>query len=887
MSISPDPAEVGDTLTCSWSGYSDPDGDSDASLAAWTVNGSAAGSGTTLSSGFAGTDEVTCTVTPFDGHSTGTPVAASLTITNAVPSLSSATITPDPAVVGDTLVCTASGWTDADGHADQSTWAWRVDGTLVSTAENLSSDFAGGDLVSCTVTPDDGTDTGTPVSDSLTITNTAPSITAVTLDPDPAVAGDSLTCSWTFDDPDGDSDQSSVAWTVDGVPSGSATTLTTTLVRGDVVTCTVTPSDGSDTGSAVSASLTVDNTAPTIDSVTILPSDPAAGDGLSCLWSGFDDPDGDSDASTLLWTVNGSSAGSSTSLSGSYVGGDEVTCIVTPSDGTTTGTAVTDTVLVVNTPPVLASVSLTPSDPDAGDTLTCSPGTVSDADGTTSFTHAYAWTVDGIDVSGSSATLSGAFSRGETVTCEVTPSDGEDEGAAVGSAGVTVVNAPPEASSVSLSDTSPVTDDILSVTASTSDLDGDSVTLSYTWYVDGTEVSGETSSSLDGDAWFDKDQEVLVVVTPDDGLDEGDPVTSDTATVDNTPPYAPTVTIHPQEPTEGVDDLVCEVSEQSEDLDGDSLTYSAVWTVDGSLWTGTASTTTWTDDTISGSDTSEGEVWECTMTPDDGDDDGDPGSDDVTIVGGTCSIALSSVDSPTWIASTGGSTYGQWFADPLETLGSGLYWSMSGHYGSSVSEYSSLSSFQSGSSSRTISLPYGWDGTGAIAYDGYLYYNREDTNDMVKVDLSDGSLIATADLPGAGYRNDCHWTWGGWSDLDFAIDEQGLWVIYGESSSGCNIAVARIDEDLNILATYSTTAGDKTSYGNAWMIDGVLYVTDSYSTGSTTISHAYSTCDGTNWDPGISFTNSYGYNSQITYNPAEQVLYSWDSSQQVQYGLSF
>ena len=46
----------------------------------------------------------------------------------------------------------------------------------------------------------------------------------------------------------------------------------------------------------------------------------------------------------------------------------------------------------------LASVTLTPGAPYEGDTLTCTPGATTDADGTTAFTTAYGWTVNGVSL---------------------------------------------------------------------------------------------------------------------------------------------------------------------------------------------------------------------------------------------------------------------------------------------------------------------------------------------------------------------------------------------------------------------------------------------------------------------------------------------------------
>ena len=83
----------------------------------------------------------------------------------------------------------------------------------------------------------------------VAILNTIPSVSGLSITPDPAYAKDTLTCTWTtFTDADGDTDQSTVAWTKGSTPMGTGTTLTGGFVDGDVLTCTVTPDDGEDTG---------------------------------------------------------------------------------------------------------------------------------------------------------------------------------------------------------------------------------------------------------------------------------------------------------------------------------------------------------------------------------------------------------------------------------------------------------------------------------------------------------------------------------------------------------------------------------------------------------------------------------------------------------------
>ena len=77
------------------------------------------------------------------------------------------------------------------------------------------------------------------------------------------------------------------------------------------------------------------------------------------------------------------------------------------------------------------------------------------------------------------------------------------------------------------------------------------------------------------------------------------------------------------------------------------------------------------------------------------------------------------------------------------------------------------------------------------------------------------------------------------------------------------------------------------SMGNAFVACGVIYCIDSFNPRSTTINFAYDTKTGKQWNPNIQFTNQYGYNSMVDYNPRERVLYAWDNKRQVTYPITF
>ena len=177
---------------------------------------------------------------------------------------------------------------------------------------------------------------------------------------------------------------------------------------------------------------------------------------------------------------------------------------------------------------------------------------------------------------------------------------------------MTIENTPPVATAVTLTPSTVYTNDTIAATVTTDDEDGDSVSLSYAWYVNST-LLAVTGSTLDGSTYFDRDDEVYVVVTPNDGTDDGDSLTSSTMTVFNTVPSIDGVRVTPTTPTV-TDTLSCSYAGfVDDDDDSDSSTYS--WTIGG--------TEVGTSATLSSGFVS-GDGVTCTVTPNDGTDTGTP-----------------------------------------------------------------------------------------------------------------------------------------------------------------------------------------------------------------------------------------------------------------------
>ena len=123
----------------------------------------------------------------------------------------------------------------------------------------------------------------------------------------------------------------------------------------------------------------------------------------------------------------------------------------------------------------------------------------------------------------------------------------------------------------------------MTASATASDADSDTVTLTYVWRVDGvtrkTTVSTGLSDTFDLSAAGNGNngQTVTVTVTPTDGTLNGTPV-ADSATIGNSTPVVDSVVINQSSPRTN-DTLSAAVT--SHDADGDALITNYQWTRNG------------------------------------------------------------------------------------------------------------------------------------------------------------------------------------------------------------------------------------------------------------------------------------------------------------------
>jgi hypothetical protein len=294
------------------------------------------------------------------------------------------------------------------------------------------------------------------------------------------------------DDPDEATSTLRLTWhsSLDGVlgsapigDSGLSQPINAELSQGEhTVRAVVVDADGFSAEASLSVSI---YGPPQQPDVVIAPSSPTTNDDIEVLVVGLT-----TDTQyTYVWTRQGSDEVVVTDSVLPHeltTKGETWSVLVTPMAGGLTGEPAEASVSIVNSAPRVAAVTVAPVPARAGDTLICNHTGFEDDDGDVDQSLAW-WFLNGVSMS-SGSTFSDEFVRGDSVTCQVIPFDGESSGESV-QASLVIANTLPNAPAVSLSTLTPqagVDSLICSVDASQADPDGDELVATITWFRNGS-----------------------------------------------------------------------------------------------------------------------------------------------------------------------------------------------------------------------------------------------------------------------------------------------------------------------------------------------------------------------------------------------------------------
>ena len=552
---------------------------------------------------------------------------------NTLPWTPVISLTPEFPKTGHELYVDVEEYGDDDGDTVVLKIEWLKSGEVQEGQESVNLDSSltqKGERWTVRVTPEDEYGTGVPATAAVLIQNTEPEIVAIGISSEAEFHNDQdLQCLVEGVDVDGDEIEISHSWEL--LSGGQLIALDVDsdflppspliVSPGDRVFCNGTISDGEDSLTD-KAFVDILNRAPTLSNMVVFPATQVrAGMEVHC---GVDamDPDLSTLELDYKWYNNGDLIGFGQSISlneNNATRSDVIRCDVRASDPHGAEASLSSEVTVANSPPVMDDVQFSTNSPGADENLQCLP-IAHDIDTTDTVSFDYEWMINGVLVSNGTDTLSGNdygyFSVGDQISCKATPTDGIDSGVPMTNF-VVVVNSPPNILSLDYTLNNIYTDTNLTVTASVEDVDGDALSHDYHWYVDGGLVQTGPYNTLDGNVHFDKDQLVYVTLYVSDDI-ETDSAQSSPIQIQNSPPTPPAISLHQHSLTD--DDLQCLLSSPSTDPDGDPVSYTHHWMVNGAPPPIGVYTTEYTDDSVYSSVTLPGEYWLCGATASDGEE---------------------------------------------------------------------------------------------------------------------------------------------------------------------------------------------------------------------------------------------------------------------------
>ncbi|BCM90640.1 hypothetical protein IAD21_02497 [Abditibacteriota bacterium] len=536
--------------------------------------------------------------------------------TNSSPVFSSLTIAPLNPTTKSTLIATPTA-TDADNDTLSYSYVWQKNGNTIAGVTGPSLDLSvasygdKNDQITVTGTVSDGKGgTDSRTSAAVTIQNSPPVVSNVTIDQSSANTNSTLsfTVGTTTDDDAADTLTSTYQWKKNSQNIGGQTgpTLDLSVVGngddGDSISVVVTVSDGTTTSSSESNSITIatppTNNAPIVTGVSISPTNPTTNTLLTAT-PVASDPDNDPLTYSYVWKKDGNVISGQIgpkldlSITGNGDKGETISVIVTASDGIASTSSNESTgVTIENSAPVVGGVSISPTNPKTKTLLTATP-VASDADGDP-LILTYVWKKNGSVIAGQTgATLDLSIpsygDKGETISVILTANDGTTSTTSTESAGVTIENSAPVVSGVGISPTNPTTNTLLTANATTTDDDGDSLTLSYVWKKNSQVISGQNGPTLDLSVAGNgsKGQTISVIVTANDGTTSTSSASAG-VTIGNSAPVVSSVSISPTNPTTNT---LLTATVAASDADGDTLTYSYVWRKNGNVISGQTGST--------------------------------------------------------------------------------------------------------------------------------------------------------------------------------------------------------------------------------------------------------------------------------------------------------
>ncbi|XP_067875234.1 olfactomedin-4-like isoform X2 [Heterodontus francisci] len=177
-------------------------------------------------------------------------------------------------------------------------------------------------------------------------------------------------------------------------------------------------------------------------------------------------------------------------------------------------------------------------------------------------------------------------------------------------------------------------------------------------------------------------------------------------------------------------------------------------------------------------------------------------------------------------------------------------------------------------------------GSGMVLYKNFLYYNCYNSREMCRVNI-DTNAVERQTLKDAAYNNRFSYAGVTYQDMDFSVDETGLWIIYSTDANAGNIVISKINVTSFTVEKTWVTSQYKPGVTNAFIICGTLYAIRPVSTRTEEIFYTFDTRTGEEGRIGIKMQKVMEKLQSVSYNPSDHKLYVYNDGYQVTYDVIF
>jgi len=471
-----------------------------------------------------------------------------VTILNSPPTVQEISITSSPTTVVNLTAAWVFNDPDNDIEVDYII-SWYIDGSYNSTYDNLTTiPFTAttkGEVWNYTLQVFDGeTYSSLYSSSAVTIRNTPPTASALTLTANPTTA-DNIVANWVYNDLDNDPQNLNwiIRWYRNGIyiPTldDTKTVSSGNTTKNEFWYYILQVYDSENySKSYTSPNQQILNTAPEITGqVTINPSNPVRGTALSVNYT-FYDQDNDFEYGTVIrWYRNGLIQSTYNDLSlvqgEAIVKGDTWYVIVNVSDGTDIGVGVSSSAVIIgNTAPQVDTIEVFPTGTVYTTNTLVANYEASDVDNDLILNFTIIWKIGATPVpalENKTEVPANYTSKGQYWTYEIRVFDGTDWSDPIEPAfGVIIDNSKPVVTNVVLTGGFNTTD-VITLFYDFIDLDNDTEDAGQTvitWYNPNL-ISGPTGKTL-SNTYFVAGDFIFVTIIPHDGEDAGDPIITTT-----------------------------------------------------------------------------------------------------------------------------------------------------------------------------------------------------------------------------------------------------------------------------------------------------------------------------------------------------------------------